>query len=204
MMTLYNVIEQNIIIKDRKKLNAYKAPIEYFLATGLTGKGTWNKPIAQTATKEGKYSEKRIELRNIINNTLSNYNANTFIKHLNDKLKFTWTDGTYYVPNQINRKPVKRTILHEFVLQSGKYVKYYKYIPQIMHMSMLILIFIGICKVIKNKDFKNINVIFYFLMFGFILFFLIWEDRSRYILAGLPFFIIAQIEGLEIICRKRN
>ena len=41
-------------------------------------------------------------------------------------------------------------------------------------------------------------------MLGFITFLLIWENRSRYILTGVPFFVIGQLEGVEFLINTKN
>ena len=65
------------------------------------------------------------------------------------------TTGTYWAPDVLRREPNSRKILHEFVLEGGKYSKYYKYIPQVMHFSMLIFIIINIKSKIKRNDFTS-------------------------------------------------
>ena len=54
------------------------------------------------------------------------------------------------------------------------------------------------------KEYEDTNVIFYILMLGFIAFFLIWENRSRYILTCVPFLMIAQLKGIEIVTKYKS
>ena len=77
---------------------------------------------------------------------------------------------------------------------------WYKYLPQIMHISLLILILFSCLKIVKEKDWQNKNNILLIAMYGLIVFLLIWENRSRYILTMLPIYILFGIEGINYIC----
>lgn len=198
---IYNVLVNNIILKDKSISDNVELPIEQWIVMGLNGKGGFSQEEYDYMNQFPTYEEKQNAAREQIKQILSEYDVSSFIKHLNEKLKYAWTDGTYFATEKLRREPVNNNVLHEFVLTSGKYKDYYKYFPQIMHMSMLIFILIGICKTIKDKDFEDKNVVFNILMLGFIVFFLIWENRSRYILTCVPFLMIAQLKGIEIFSK---
>jgi len=117
-------------------------------------------------------------------------------------LGYAWHDGTYFVPVVLGVNPQNKKVLHEFILRDGKYTKYYKYAPQIMHFSMLIFIFINIWRVIKSKKMNSVDIILFFTILGVILFFIIWENRSRYIVNTIPILIIAQINGIEYFAKR--
>ena len=204
MVVEHNIFINKLMIPDKDISFREKYPIEHWISMGLSGAGGYNGNFVKEMRSANTYKERQEIARQQIEKLLSSYDANSFIKHLNKKLKYAWTDGTYFASDKVERQPVNRTILHEFVLKDGKYVKYYKYIPQVMHMSMLIFILIGVINIINNKDFKNKNNIIYICMLGFIVFLLIWENRSRYVLTGLPFFMLAQLEGIEIICKNKE
>lgn len=138
----------------------------------------------------------------MIKKEISEYDSSTFVKHITNKLKYAWSDGTYFAPEKLRREPVKENFMHELVLATGKYNKFYKYIPQIMHFSMLIYTLIYLIYIIKNNNFKTNDVILYILIFGFIVFFMIWENRSRYIITVVPMIMILKQKGIEILSRK--
>lgn len=204
IMIMYNVVVNKKIIKDKNISSDLKMPVSQWISMGLKGNGGFDQEAYDFIHQYSNYGEKDKAARGRIKEQLGNYNASTFIKHLNEKLKYTWTDGTYFAPEKLRREPVNQNGLHELVLASGKNNEAYKYIPQVMHMSMLVLILIGAVNILKRKDFSNKNIIFYILMLGFILFLLIWENRSRYILTGVPFFMMAMLEGIDIISTKEE
>lgn len=201
---IYSLILNNIILPRKDLSNQAKLPTEQWIVMGLQGVGGYNQAEFDYMNQIPTYEEKQNAAREQIKQILSEYDVNSFIKHLTEKLKYAWTDGTYFAPEKLRREPVNNTILHEFVLANGKYSSYYKYLPQVMHLSMLIFILIGACKTIKEKEYEDTNVIFYILMIGFIAFFLIWENRSRYILTCVPFLMIAQLKGIEIFTKYKS
>lgn len=204
LTVIYNIVINNTILKNKEITNQVKLPIEQWIVMGLKENGGFDQYEYEYMSKFQTYDEKKNAARQQIKEELMSYDANSFIKHLNSKLKYAWTDGTYFAPEKLRREPVNNTIIHEFVLASGKYSQYYKYIPQVMHMSMLIFIFLAICATIKENNFYDKNVIFFILMLGFIVFFLIWENRSRYILTCVPFLMIAQLKGIELCAKYKE
>lgn len=198
---IYNSI-LNIILPNKEYIDNEKIPIEHWIMMGLYENGGYHQEDYEYTQQFATYQEKKEATISKIKERLSNYDANSFLKHINAKLKYAWTDGTYLSSEKVRREPVNSNILHEFVLSSGKYSSYYKYVPQVMHMSMLIFILIGLVKNLKNKDFENKNILFYILMFGFMAFLLIWENRSRYLLTVVPYLMMLQLEGIEILSEK--
>ena len=128
--------------------------------------------------------------------------ANEHIKNLSGKLFFAWHDGTYWAPDVLRREPSRRGILHEYVLEGGKYSDYYKYIPQVMHFSLLIFMLVSICRIIKRKDKNCKDVIILVTTFGVMLFLLIWENRSRYLVNIIPLMLISQLNGIEYVANR--
>lgn len=204
VMMMFNIVVNNKILYDKKLSSDLKMPISQWISMGLKGNGGFDQEAYDFIHQYSNCDEKDKAAKGRIKEQLANYDANTFIKHINEKLKYTWTDGTYFAPEKLRREPVNQNALHELVLASGKNNKVYKYIPQVMHMSMLVFILIGAVGILKRKDFSNKNVILYILMLGFILFLMIWENRSRYILTGVPFFMMAMLEGIENISTKEE
>lgn len=116
--------------------------------------------------------------------------------------------GTYWAPDILRREPNSKGLLHKFVLEGGEYSKYYKYIPQIMHFSMLIFIIINIKSKIKRNDFSSKDTISLITMLGVMIFLIMWENRSRYLVNIIPLLLINQLDGIEICSKikreKRN
>ncbi len=199
---LFKFIVNIKFLNDKEKINKNKLPYEHWLVLGLNGNGGYNQEIWENIIKFQTYNDKKQEAKRMIKKEISEYDSNTFVKHITNKLKYAWSDGTYFAPEKLRREPVKENFMHELVLATGKYNKFYKYIPQIMHFSMLIYTLIYLIYIIKNNNFKTKDVILYILIFGFIVFFMIWENRSRYIITVVPMIMILKQKGIEILSRK--
>ncbi len=195
IFSLYNIFIYEFVVNDKNKLDEYKIPVEYWIATGLIDNGGYNRNINILITKTKYYEEKKIVGKKFISDTLSNYKFITLIKHINDKIKYAWGDGTYYASEKVNRNPYKKGILYEYVARDGLKTKYYKYYPQIMHFGMLIFIIIYVINAfIKQKYNKDTPL--YISIFGLIVFLLIMENRSRYLLPLLPIMLILETSGI--------
>ena len=167
---------------------------------GLNENGSFSPEDYTTTMTKPTYEEKEEAEIQSIKEKISQYNAKTFLIHLNDKLIFAWGDGTYYGPIKLERMPHKFGVLHDVVLRYGKYNKYFKYIPQAMHFGMLIFILINTFFIIKEKRYsKNINIIFIITICGFLAFLLIWENRSRYVITALPIMLLLEVEGINYL-----
>ena len=119
-------------------------------------------------------------------------------------MTFVWHDGTYWVPIKLAKGMLNHGTLHEVVLETGKYVNVYKYIPQAMHFGMLIYIIIAIIKSINSKEMNNIQNILVITVFGMFIFLLIWETRSRFLLNILLFMLILSVNGIEYLSEIVN
>ena len=195
-----NVFEKRIT--ETENAEYYKMPWEHWIVLGLTGNGGFSQEIYEFTNSFPTYEERKQADINKIKEIINNYNCNDFLKHLTLKLKYAWTDGTYFAPEKLRRQPVSKNVLHKFILADGEYNIYYKYLPQIMHIAMLILIIFSCVKDIKNKCFSNKKLILVISMLGLMVFLMIWENRSRYILTMLPIYILLSIDGIEYLADK--
>lgn len=192
------------IIFDRELTDRYQYPPEHWIMMGLDGVGGFNLNDCIYTSSYDSYELKQQADREMIKTRLSSYNSNTFLKHITQKLKYAWTDGVYFAPEKLRRDPVNPNLLHEFVLSGGKYTKYYKYFPQTMHFAMLILITVSAYSVMKCKKNKGIEAALILAVLGIVIFLLIWENRSRYILTMFPVMMILQLSGLDYIIKRKK
>ncbi len=200
-LLLYNFVVENRI-KNRDDVNTHKMPIEYWILTGLNGKGVFKEEYYKYFADCSDYLERKEIGKQKIIEKIDSYSANTFVKHLTDKLKYAWTDGTYFAPEKLRREPVNYNIIHEFVLSNGKYTSYYKYFPQTMHIGMLIFMIFSTINMLRKKEFNSKKMILVISIYGLMVFLLIWENRSRYILTMLPLYLLLAVDGIEYIANK--
>lgn len=122
------------------------------------------------------------------------------------KALFTWSDGSFFAPILVNADSIiykhNDTLIRNLVMQNGKY-KYITYRQSVgMLLFMYMFMLIGVYKLIKKKD-NKFNYI-YLSIFGVLLFFLIWEASSRYILNYIPVLILCTIIGFNSIIKDKK
>ncbi len=177
--------------------NNKKFPYTHWIMMGLGGEyGAYlDEDVNFTKSFENEELKKAANIeviKNRLNDKLRN-NFNFFIK----KINFVWGDGTYYSNYKLVRGSYEKNIFHEFVTKDGKYYKYYSIVVQSIHFAMLIFITMSSFFAIFKKD--DINLICRIAVFGLLLFFILWEARSRYILNYLGIFVIIFISSLKYL-----
>ncbi len=200
---LFNVCITNKITS-KELSNKAKMPVEHWVMMGLNGNGNWNFGDYVYSLKYRDYDTRQEKVREEIGRRIASKSFLSHAKRLYSKIIFVWHDGTYWVPIKLAKGVLNHGTLHEIVLENGKYVNVYKYIPQTMHFGMLICIIIAIIKSINNKDMNNIQNVLVITVFGMFIFMLIWETRSRFLLNILLFMLILSVNGIEYLSEKVN
>lgn len=200
-LTIFNLLSNNIVIPDKEKLNCCKMPIEYWLLIGSTGNGGFNQELYEYVKGFGTYEERKNAAREKFVDIVKEYTFPSFIEHINAKLKFTWGDGTYFASEKIRREPVEKGILYEYVAAGGEKTDYYKYLPQVMHISMLVLMIVDVINILRKRNFESDDVFLFITIFGIAIFLMLWENRSRYILTVLPIMLILMVRGIDLLSK---
>lgn len=172
-------------------------PLEHWVAMGLEGTGGYNADVYwMTASVEGKEEKKAVD-KAFIQKKLSEYGAEGMIRHLKQKIYFTWGDGVYFAPEKLKREPLKTSRLHAWVLYDGsEYAKVYKYCN-----AYQLLLLLGIAaslfrNLLEKGRLREVFVI-QLAVFGLFLFLLVWETRSRYLVNFVPLFILLALDGMQ-------
>lgn len=177
-------------------------PATHWVMMGLTGNGWYNvedvKISQQIYHEQGKKAVKEVNLQ-VIKDRLKDYGVKGYLKFLNHKLTINWNDGTYFAVEKLKRDPIKNTKMHSYIIGENK--SYYVYMSQFMYIILFFGIVLSAIKNFKSKI--NIYTLGYIALFGTMLFLLLWESRSRYIVIMLPMMIYCSIDGLEILERIR-
>lgn len=191
---------KNIINKDRE--NLAKIPYQHWILMSLKGNAGYDAEEYRLTNEAGDYDAKMESINARLKERLNDYRITGVINQLLNKITITWGDGNYFVTEQLRTSKIHDSILYEFVLPYGKYSAYYKYIPQGLHLSLLILCIISAIRTIKanelNKD-KNILLI---MLIGVFVFLLIWETCARYIFNIVPILILVSIDGIDYLSFK--
>lgn len=200
----YTVCVNCIVVSNKDALNSYKMPIEHWLWIGSVGNGGFNQEAYEYTYSFPTYEEKKKADIEKFKEVLKNYNIYSFTQHINEKLKYTWSDGTYLAPEKLRRFPLEKTRVYEYVASDGQKTEYYKYFPQVMHFTMLILMLVNGLYLIKNKIYNKDDMFLLIAILGLAVFLMIWENRSRYILTLVPIMIIMEVNGIDILSKLKK
>lgn len=174
-------------------------PATHWIMMGLKGPvGQFNQEdVLFSEDIKLKYGKEKVKQENIqvIKERLKDYGVIGYIQFLNDKIAFTWGDGTYYSVNKLARSPEKNNNIQQYVI--GNKNTLFIYISQFSHITILAMILISAVGSFKNPtSFERAMQIS---IFGVFLFLVIWEARSRYLLCYLPILIITAFYGMNYL-----
>lgn len=193
--------ETNIIGLDYELTKSI--PYTHFIMMGMYKSGAFDADEWQFTLKLPDYETRKAENLKVIRQRLNSYGAQGYIKFLNNKVKGqTWGSGTYDFESILNSYQVDNNIAHQFLLADGDYYQYVYYYCQIFHFTMLFLIIISILFSIKFKEKEETLNIARLSMFGLLLFLLMWETRSRYMLNYIPVYLLIMVSGVVYLSQN--
>lgn len=174
-------------------------PKTHWIMMGLKGNGGFDDEDTNMTRflKDSGYSNNQIQKEHlrIMKERLTEYGGRGFLEHLNNKLNFTWSDGTYFAPEKLKREPLTENSYQDYIF--GDKNEAYLYFSQMVHVAIQFLVVVSAIAIVKKKDsFENVATIS---LFGVILFLLIWETRSRYLMIYLPVIVFLASHGFEIL-----
>lgn len=173
-------------------------PYTHFIMMGMYDSGAFSADEWQFTLRLPDYETRQNENIRVIKNRLKTYKTQGYIKFLNNKIKGqTWGSGTYDFEGILNSYNVDNNIAHKFLLADGEYYQIVYYYCQIYHFTMLICIAISIIYTIKNSNEERVLSIAKLSIFGLLIFLLIWETRSRYMLNFIPIYILVFVSGIN-------
>lgn len=191
-------------------LDEIEFPMEYWLYMGLSpdSKGGFDNNDFEEVYTAGCFDEKQAVARAGIERRLEEYGFGGMMLHLGEKASITYRDGGYFIGALLSRgepKFEKVGPLEMFRADSPSF-DYYKVWSNSYNYVLLLALLIGMVLGLAKRRF-DINAMLYLSLFGLMLFLLIWETRSRYLLNFTPVMIALAADSLlrlaEIISDKR-
>lgn len=172
-------------------------PMTHWVMMGLKGNGNYDlddDAFTRFLKDDSYLSQEDISKEHlaIIKQRLEDFGFTGLIKHFQNKLNFTWADGTYYATYKIMRHPIHDSVFQEYVF--GSHNQVFVYLSQVSHVMMFLLILLSGIRLFRSNGFESVMTI---TLFGVILFLLIWETRSRYLVLFLPMMIALASFGFD-------
>ncbi len=196
----YSAVFKSMNIVTEEQSDKYEYPVTHWIMMGLKGLGHYNLKDSQYTESFPTKAEKQEANIEEIKNRIKDFGIPGLASHIASKTVWTWEDGTYYISHHIE-KPVRRNILHEFVLDEGKYhLVFYIYSCG----YQLFLIFMILISIFKGFRKPEINLMTFLkgIVFATLIFFIIWETRSRYLYNFTPIFILLSADGMDYYVSK--
>lgn len=206
-------LQANQIVDE--SVNKNSAPIYMWLNMGMNEStlGYWdNMKSYNIYEKQADYNkEKSKELfKTEIENKLSNMGFSGLVKMYYNKIIWTWTEGTYQIEtfgignesSNLNTRMGKMQASYSYTTFATNLFKgdsIYRsgllWILYVINFLMYCFIFIRIINGVKIKKFDEIFLIL--VLLGFIVFYALWEIKSRYIYPVYPLLIILSYMGFK-------
>ena len=172
-------------------------PATHWVMMGLSGHGGYNQEDVELTLYTNPDERMRMNLY-VIKSRLLDYGMSGIINHLDEKVKFTWTDGTLYAPDKLRRDPIyPENKLAQYIY--GEKNNQYLYLSQASFVILILGILLSSIKSLKNKNTIDIQNLFNITIFGVFLFLLIWETRSRYLVCFLPVMMMSSTIGVDYL-----
>ena len=172
-------------------------PVTHWIMMGSEGRGTYSATDDEFTNdlklNQGLSNEQIKEVHfEIIKNRLTKNGFSGFMKHLKEKINFTWAEGTYFAPEKLSRLPVSENVYQPYIWGDAKV--YFVYFCQAVQVVMLALIVVSGLKLFRKKS--VFEIVLSIAIFGTFLFLLIWETRSRYLIVALPLIMAVCVYGI--------
>lgn len=199
--TSYTAIIKNTGVMGIPYEDTKQVPFTHFIMMGMYGSGAFSAEEWQYTLQLPDYQTRKDANIAKIKERLKTYGTQGYIKFLNNKVKGqTWGSGTYDFESILNSYNIDNNIAHQFLLEDGKYYRITYYYCQIYHFTMLFcLIISSIYGIKKGTEENEIISISKLSILGLMIFLLIWETRSRYMLNFIPIYILVMVSGIDYV-----
>ncbi len=194
---------QNIIKIDSE----LKTPLTHFYMMGLNYSngfyGAWNSKDVELTDSYKTHAKKVKANMKVIDSRLNNYGLAGYLEFLTAKARWITSEGNFFwggegdfAKFQIDKHS---SIIQNLIYTNGNYYSYYQYFVQGIWICLMFLCaFPFLLNIINRKSEDDMHIsLVRCTIFGIILFILLFEGRSRYLILYLPFFCILATSGIK-------
>ncbi len=189
---------------DTKRMNKESFPYTHWFMMGTYGKGAYNhSDVEYTASFNSVEKKKKANIKIMKKRLSKMYEKHKLINFYTTKATFVWGDGTLFAPEKLTREPKKKLKIKNYII--GNSNNAYLKISQAEWLFCLLSVLLGITfRKFLNQKQKDAQLICLITMFGTLIFFILWESRSRYIVNMAPLIILSAFMGVEATLQKIN
>ena len=169
-------------------------PHSHWVMMGLRGTGGYCDDDYQLTLQYDTYAQRAAFIRQEIARRRRAMGPGGFASHCLDKLSYIFSDGCCYAPQKLDMGPKTPNPLHEWIISGGKYAGILYYAADGLQLCLLALCVAGALRALLCRD--NTLTVLRVALVGLVLFLLLWEARSRYLVNFLPLFWLCAASGL--------
>lgn len=170
-------------------------PITHWIMIGLHENGT-------VSSEDNNYTRSFKTTENMktatvkkIKERLKEYKFSGLVNHFGDKLKVTWTDGSYDYSLRMHQNNKYSSLAQYF---SGQKKDFFILYNQAFYVAVLFLIVINVYRQLR-KGYDGYLFMMCLALFGTIIFYLIWEAKASYSMPFLPIMYMLAVTGVEAL-----
>lgn len=193
--------------------NNQEIPFTHWVMMGMTERNSyvdgrkwigWYNPDSLDYTLKYKTTDER-KKANIkkIKEQYQDMGFMNYLYFLYRKALFTWSDASFYAPALVTGETLYKgeNIVSKY--SDSKITRPLTFYSNLgMFLFIYLIIIVSTLKDIKNKSY-SINYA-RLSIFGLVLFLLIWEDSSRYLITYIPVMLLCTIHGLNVIINNER
>ena len=173
---------------NQSELYQKKMPFTQQLMMGLKGNGEFNnEDYGYIKSIQGKDAKTQVNLTIIQERLAQHANDNDLLSFFTDKLVHVWGNGALFATNRLEKEGYSKNLYLMFLFYA-----------QAEWIFIIVCLILGcIFRKYLNKSQRDLQFILYVLCFGFMIFLLAWESRSRYLVNVSPLILLAGFLGAQ-------
>lgn len=171
--------------------------------------GAWDRnDIYGTSLQEGKDAKTAYNL-SVVQERLKNFGPVGYVSFLVHKAEWVLTDGTFFWAREggsfptdpVQNEPIAK-LFQSFVYpeEYGGHENSYQRYAAYLHGLWVLILALIVLSAVKKRSSSNVWIITVRMtLIGLLLFILLFEGRSRYLIMYLPFFVLLASHGVVVV-----
>lgn len=194
LLTFFTVALKSAKLISDESSERYQVPTAHWFMMGLSELGRYKyEDFLYTMSYETKSERAEADLKEI-GNRLNQKGIGGTLLHLEQKIGWTYVDGTYSISHYIENSRYN-TPIHAVICKKREFrFIFYAYSFGYQMFLLCAMAYSGFAAFRKRKC--SLTNMFRITIFGAIIFFSIWESNARYLFNFTPLYILLATEGI--------
>lgn len=173
----------------------YEFPVVQSLMMGMGGVGNWAGIDDVLAANTDTIAQRTQVCTHMLQNRIREKGLIGVLRHfVNKGARVTWGDGLYFTYEKLKRDPLYESWLHDYVLWEGPHFQDLERWTTGFHIVMLFFVLLSIWNGIRSRKVDSMSLV-RLMILGIMLFFFLWETRTRYLTNITPLLAVMTVDG---------